>query len=111
MPKGNEPLHTFRAGSLDAAYRAMKEALGSEAVVVRTAEVPSKGIAGWLGQKEVEVTARAPIPTSEEKPRSRSQAEQRYQQHSKIGSDETVNETVEYFRKLVSDAQHRMATS
>ena len=111
MPKGNEPLHTFRAASLDAAYRAMKETLGTEAIVVRTAEVPSKGLGGWLGRKEVEVTARTPLPSREEKPRPRSQAEQRYQQNSKIGSDETVNETVEYFRQLVSDAQHRIATS
>ncbi len=111
MPKGNEPLHTFRAASLDAAYRAMKQALGADAVVVRTAEVPSKGLGGWLGWKEVEVTARAPLPTREEKPRPRSQAEQRYQQNSRIGSEETVSETVEYFRQLVSDAQHRLAAS
>ncbi|MFP4173307.1 MAG: flagellar biosynthesis protein FlhF [Candidatus Hydrogenedentota bacterium] len=111
MPKANEPLHTFRAASLDAAYHAMKETLGKDAIVVRTAEVPSKGLGGWLGRKEVEVTARVPLPSREEKPRPRSQAEQRYQQNSKIGSDETVNETVEYFRQLVSDAQHRIATS
>lgn len=105
----NETLHKFRATTFDEAYRQMVKALGQDAIVVNTAEIVEGGVLGFLGHRTVEVTARpgrVPMPRPL---RPRSLPERRYEAaQSQIGSDERVNETVAYFRRLVSDAQMRM---
>lgn len=85
----------------------MRDALGEEAVVVRTAQVAEDGWRGLLGKKLMEVTASAPEPVELPR-RKRTLAEKRYAPAA-VGSDDTVRETVEYFQQLVSDAQKRMA--
>ena len=110
--------HKFRASSLDDAYLAMRQSLGDEAIVVRTATVPDGGWLGRvLGQKSVELTASVTI---EDEPafsrvRKPTPAERKYQSVSDpmgvsagdVGSDDRVRETVAFFRRLVADAQQR----
>ncbi len=100
--------HTFRAPTLDAAYAQMRRALGGDAVIVRTTQVREGGLWGLLGRSVVEVTASAPDPLPPAA-RVKSLAERAYAEQASVGSDERVSETVAYFRKLVEDAQERMA--
>lgn len=112
-----QTFHKFKAQTLDQAYRAMREQLGGEAIVVRTANVQDGGLFGLLGQKMVEVTASvsdmspAPLrrPSSVEKKYLASGAQE--SRADAVGSDERVSDTVAYFQKLVSEAQNRMGTA
>jgi len=118
--------HKFRAGTLDEAYLAMREKLGDEAIVVRTATVPHGGWFGRLiGQKAVEVTASVTIEDdSRLRARPLSPVEKKYTTGASqpapapstaaaapllttIGSEERMRETVDFFRKVVSQAQQR----
>ncbi len=129
MDSEGQSLHTFRAPTLDEAYRAMRRALGDRATVVRTAETREGGFLGLFGKPLVELVAStAPGRTANGKRRA-SPAERRYLAHSQggsgksraesaspsvepaspsVGSRENVNETIAYFQQLVSDAQKRM---
>jgi flagellar biosynthesis protein FlhF len=98
---------TFRAATLDEAYREMRRQLGEEAVVVRTGQVRAAGIRGWFGKPLVELVACAPALESR---RALSPVERKYVAQSQVGSDSNVTDTVAYFRQLVSDAQKRMNT-
>ncbi|MBN2308590.1 MAG: flagellar biosynthesis protein FlhF [Candidatus Hydrogenedentes bacterium] len=109
-----QQFHRFRAASFDEAYQQMRQALGDQAVVLRTAQVTEGGLLGFLGRKRVEITASAPQPrparlrTPRPQPsRPLSMAERKYAASS-LGSDENVRDTVAYFQRLVSDAQQRM---
>lgn len=110
-----QTFHTFKAQTLEQAYRAMRQKLGDEAIVVRTATVTEGGVLGFLGHKRIELTASAPL--SNPAPRKRSAAERKYRasgaalQAPAVGSEERVRDTVAYFEKLVSEAQHRMGTA
>lgn len=102
-----QTFHKFRAETFDEAYQQMVRKLGPAAVVVNTTEVTEGGVFGFLGSKMVELTASAPSPSGA---RRRSLPEKKYQAcAAAVGSDETVNETVAYFRELVGNAQARMA--
>lgn len=108
--------HTFRAETLDEAYRAMRAKLGDDALVVRTATVTEGGIFGFLARKRVEITAAAPAagerPLSLVEKRYRaSEASRRAFSGVSVGSDARVQDTVAYFQKLVSEAQARIATT
>ena len=101
-----QTFHKFRAETFDEAYQQMIRKLGAAAVVVNTTEITEGGVFGFLGSKMVELTASAPAqPVG----RRRSLPEKKYEVYTTaVGSDETVNETVGYFRELVSNAQNRM---
>ncbi len=118
--------HKFRAGTLDDAYLAMREKLGDEAIVVRTATVPHGGWFGRLiGQKAVEVTASVTIDDDGPlRARPMSPIEKKYTSGASrpsptpsaatasmtattLGSEERMRETVDFFRKVVTQAQQR----
>lgn len=102
-------IHKFKAETFDEAYQLMVRTLGRNAVVVNTTEVSEGGVFGLLGRKMIELTASA--PTDPAPPRRRSLPEKKYeaQRPAPIGSDETVSDTVEFFKQVVADAQARMA--
>jgi len=104
-----QKLHTFRAETLEAAYQQMRQKLGDSAVVLRTAETKEGGLFGMMGRKMVELTAAPPEPPARPAPpRHPAHAVRRYADTTRVGSDETVRETVTYFKELVTDAQRRM---
>ncbi|HOE65729.1 MAG TPA: flagellar biosynthesis protein FlhF [Candidatus Hydrogenedentes bacterium] len=102
-----QKLHTFQAETLDGAYRQMREKLGQHAVVLRTRQVKQSGFLGWIGRKQVELTAAEPVAPPPG-PRRPTPVDRHYASASRIGSDQTVRESVTYFKELVSDAQRRM---
>lgn len=62
-------LKKYRRPTVKDALRAVREELGPAALVLSTELVPSAGVKGWLGRKEVEITAAAErIPVSEIRP-------------------------------------------
>ena len=74
--------HKFRASTLDDAYLAMRQSLGDEAIVVRTATVPDGGWLGRvLGQKSVELTASVTVDDDPLCPDSAADASIRPQAH------------------------------
>ncbi|MCC6486371.1 MAG: flagellar biosynthesis protein FlhF [Candidatus Hydrogenedentes bacterium] len=119
-----QEFHRFKAESLDEAYNLMREKLGDDAIVVRTAQVKDGGIFGFMGRPMVELTATG--PEKHDAARKRSAVERRYATASMpkpavstpapaavpgktaVGSDETVADSVAYFQQLVSDAQKRL---
>jgi flagellar biosynthesis protein FlhF len=59
-------LKRYRRPTVKEALRAVREDLGPNALVLSTAMVPALGMRGWLGAREVEVTAAAErLPVSE----------------------------------------------
>ena len=119
-----QEFHRFKAESLDDAYNLMRERLGDEAIVVRTAQVKDGGIFGFMGRPMIELTATG--PETRGPARKRSAVERRYASASMpkppvnapapaatpgkvaVGSDEAVADSVAYFQQLVSDAQKRL---
>ena len=77
---------TFRGGTLEDASREMRAHLGPAAHILHTREVRQPGILGYLTRPLVEITAIPAAPAGEN-----------------VG-------TVQYFEKLVRDAQRRMNT-
>lgn len=105
-------LHTFTAPTYSEAYRQMREALGSQAVVLRTTHVREKGILGLLGRKSVHLTAAAASNrASESAARNRSPVEKKYTVTERPRMDEKVRDKMAYFERIVSDAQKRMAAA
>ncbi len=116
-----QTFHKFKAETLEQAYRAMRQKLGDDAVVIRTANVTEGGILGGLFARTlVEITASAmdhelPIPQ-----RKLSPAERKYLTAGRasqgegpvdatpLGSDERVQETVAFFKNLVRETQQRI---
>lgn len=52
-------LKRFRRKTLQDALRAVREDLGPDALVLSTREVMALGVRGWIGRREIEVTAAA----------------------------------------------------
>ena len=103
-------IRKFKAETFDEAYRQMIRTLGNDAVVLNTTEVKEGGLLGLMGRKAIELTAssaRQPhVPLS----RKPSLAEKKYAVYgAPVASDEAVNDTIAYFRQVVSEAQARMA--
>ena len=99
----------FRADTFNEAYEEMARALGRRALVLSTTEVKKPGILGLLGQKEVELTAAVPTPAPDLRGRKRSAAERHYGgQSEQFGSQDRVDDTVAYFKKVLSQAQARV---
>ncbi|MCX5770007.1 MAG: hypothetical protein NTZ09_07005, partial [Candidatus Hydrogenedentes bacterium] len=98
--------HKFKAETFDEAYQQMVRALGKDAVVINTTEITEGGLFGFLGNKMIELTASVPGAPA---PRRPSLPEKKYRAAAAVGSDETVQDTVAYFRQIVEDAQARIA--
>ena len=110
MHNMGQTFHKFRAATFDEAYQKMVRALGDDALVINTAEVTEGGILGLGGRKVIELTATPPVQGRLAAARRPSLIEKRYAaQGATLGSDETMNDTIAYFRQVVSDAQARMA--
>jgi flagellar biosynthesis protein FlhF len=62
------PVKRFRHATVQDALRAAREELGPDALVTGTGLVAAPGWRGWLGSREVEVTARASDDTSARRP-------------------------------------------
>lgn len=52
-------LKRYRRGTVKEALRAVREDLGPDALVLSTRVVAARGIVGWMGRREVEITAAA----------------------------------------------------
>ena len=107
-----QEFHRFRGASLNEAYHRMREKLGSDAVVLRTTQVREQGLLGFLGKKVIEVTAAVAPAASRPKAQPAPAAARAYSETAhttRVGSDETVADSVAYFQKIVSDAQRRVA--
>ena len=108
----------FRAATFEEAYAQMVTAMGDQALVMNTAEIKEAGLRGLLGKTLIELTASLPVQAEvsdlkECTKRRPSLVEKRYlsQGISKgipTGSEDTMNDTVAYFQKLVTDAQARI---
>jgi flagellar biosynthesis protein FlhF len=62
-------LKKYRRPTVKDALRAIREELGPDALVLSTEMVPVRGVRGWIGRREVEVTAAAErIMVSETRP-------------------------------------------
>jgi len=106
-----QQFHKIRAHSLEEAWRQVQKKFGPEALVVNTTEVQEGGIFGFFGRKMVEVTASVPANTLTAQVRAPSAAQRRYtaaSSGSPAPAKAPPTETVEYFEKLVRDAQQRM---
>lgn len=105
--------HKFRGPTLDAAYKAMRKKLGRGAVVVRTSQRKDAGIAGLLGRTIAEVTASTPAKPQEPALRKRSAVERKYAANATPAKapDAPGADKVDYFRKLVAEAQQRISVS
>jgi flagellar biosynthesis protein FlhF len=55
-------LKRYRRKTLQEALRAVRDELGPDALVLSTREVLADGVRGWIGRREVEVTAAAERP-------------------------------------------------
>jgi flagellar biosynthesis protein FlhF len=61
-------LKRYKRKTVQEALRAVREDLGPQALVLSTRMVPAQGVRGWLGAREVEVTAAADrLPMSEDR--------------------------------------------
>jgi flagellar biosynthesis protein FlhF len=106
----------IRAHSLEEAYARMRKQYGEHALVVSTNQVNEGGILGFFGRKLVEVTASVPDTGQPGLPnpgllrstRPVSAAERKYGATAKAPREADGKETVQYFEKIVRDAQQRM---
>jgi len=118
----NKVFRTFKGDTFDEAYQLMLREMGPDAVVINTKEISEGGVMGILSRKRIELTASGPAPETGAVPRKpagrgRSLPEKRYTSASgaktpappAVGSDDTVRETVDYFKRIVSEAQARIA--
>jgi flagellar biosynthesis protein FlhF len=104
----DQKFHTFRAPTLDEAYREMRKQLGDDAVVLRTGPVRESGIMGWLRRPRVEVIASAPVPVA---PKLSAVAKKYAGQSPETAPAAAPSDTVAYFEQLVRDAQKRMSST
>jgi len=105
----DQKFQTFRAPTLEEAYREMQRQLGNGAVVVRTTQVRESGLLGFLRKPLIEVVASVPVPAAGR--RALSPVERKYAANSQVGSETNVTDTVAYFEQLVRDAQRRMKSA
>ena len=100
--------HKVRARTLEEAYSLARKRFGAEAVVISTAQVTMKGLLGLLGMKEVEITASVPDEARRTSPRTTSAVERKYAMGAQKEVDPEMSQTIQYFEKIVQDAQERM---
>lgn len=104
----SQQLQRFRGDTLDEAYQKMRQALGDQAIVLRTTSVSEGGILGIFGRKKIELTASAPAPKTPNTIRPLTPVEKKYTSTSPPALDTVKDDRVAYFEKLVGDAQKRM---
>ena len=108
----------FRAATFEEAYTKMVDAMGEQALVMNTAEIKEAGLRGLLGKTAIELTASLPArqesqDMKDNAKRRPSLVEKRYLSQGipnaiPTGSEDTMNDTVAYFQKLVTEAQARI---
>jgi len=103
-----QQFHKIRARTLAEAWRQVRQQFGPEALVINTSEVREGGLLGFFARKMVEVTASVPADALAAQVRTPSTATRRYAEASRVPPPARPAETVEYFEKLVRDAQQRM---
>jgi flagellar biosynthesis protein FlhF len=112
-----QQFHKIRARTLEEAWRQVRRQFGPEALVINTSDVYEGGILGLFGRKMVEVTACVPVDALAAQVRTPgapgSAAMRKYGEASKAvpappQAAAAPGETVEYFERLVRDAQQRM---
>ncbi len=112
----SQQFHKIRARTLDEAWRQVRRQYGPEALVINTSDVYEGGIFGLFGRKMVELTACVPVNSLAAQVRAPgapgSAAMRKYGEASKTTTQAPAAaapvETVEYFERLVRDAQQRM---
>ena len=107
-----QEFHRFRGASLNEAYLRMREKLGDNAIVLRTTQVRENGLLGFLGKKMIEVTAAAPPQAPRPKAQPVPAPARAYAERAPrtgMASDQTVADSVAYFRGVVNEAQRRVA--
>ena len=111
-----QQFYKIRARTLEEAWRQVRRQYGPEALVINTSDVYEGGILGLFGRKMVEVTACVPVDALASQVRTPgapgSAAMRKYGEASKAvarpAAAAAPGETVEYFERLVRDAQQRM---
>jgi len=113
-----QKFHTFKAATLEDAYRAMREKLGEEALVTRTRSYIQGGIWGdWFGRKMVEITASSVETETPFHSRPLSPAEKKYLSAGIKQAENPVSEIkpspansakIAQFQKLIRDTQERI---
>jgi flagellar biosynthesis protein FlhF len=112
----SQQFHKIRARTLDEAWRQVRRQYGPEALVINTSDVYEGGFFGLFGRKMVELTACVPVNSLAAQVRTPgapgSAALRKYGEASKTAAPPATapapGETVEYFERLVRDAQQRM---
>ncbi|MBI2423772.1 MAG: flagellar biosynthesis protein FlhF [Candidatus Hydrogenedentes bacterium] len=92
----------IQGSTLEDAYKNMRERFGEDAVVMNTAQVSTGGFLGLFAKRAVEITAA--VPQTAAGPRATSSAERKYREQATADPKK-----VEYFERLVRDAQRRMS--
>ena len=112
-----QQFYKVRARTLDEAWRQVRRQYGPEAIVLNTSDVYEGGIFGIFGRKMVELTACVPVDSLSSQVRAPgapgSAALRKYGETAKPAPRPAAPpaapvETVEYFERLVRDAQQRM---
>lgn len=113
-----QQFHKIRARTLEEAWREVRRQYGPEALVINTSDVYEGGILGLFARKMVEVTACVPVDALAAQVRTPgapgSAAMRKYGEAGKAVTRPAAapasppGETVEYFERLVRDAQQRM---
>jgi len=101
----------FRAPTFDEAYRRMRNALGQDAVVLRTVEVKEGGIFGLFAKKRIELTAVGSATHPSAVPhRARTGAQSAYARAAACPKQppRDSDDTVAYYERLVTEAQQRI---
>lgn len=108
----SQQFHKIRARTLDEAWRQVRRQYGPEALVINTSDVYEGGFFGLFGRKMVELTACVPVNSLSAQVRaSGSAAVRKYGESAQAAPKAAATppgETVEYFERLVRDAQQRM---
>lgn len=113
-----QQFHRVRARTLEEAWRQVRRQFGPEAIVINTSDVMEGGVLGFFGRKMVEVTACVPENslaaqvrgsiTSGAVPRAYGEVARPAPRPAPAAAPAQPAETVEYFERLVRDAQQRM---
>lgn len=106
-----QQFHKIRARTLAEAWRQVRRQFGPEALVINTSEVREGGLFGLFSRKMIEVTASVPADALAAQVRTPTSAARHYAESTRVPPAARPTETVEYFERLVRDAQQRMNAS
>lgn len=103
-----QQLKKVRGRTLSEAYEAVRRKYGDDAVVLGTHSITEGGVLGFLGRKKVELTVSVAESAGTAPQRRPSPVEKKYAANSRPGQAPEMTDTVQYFEKLVREAQERM---